>query len=90
MTFLQRWGELAGGIRGESVRRGEGVALVHLISTITRMALLVCTQKLGESGGMLPQEIFFWNLMLPLFQVARSSSYNPDKGDTTHPGIGIC
>ena len=58
MTFLQRWGELAGGIRGESVRRGEGVALVHLISTITRMALLVCTQKLGESGGMLPQEIF--------------------------------
>ena len=34
-----------------------------IIGKNTRVATLVCTEKLGGSGGMLPQE-FFFDLML--------------------------
>ena len=38
---------------------GSKIALVRLISTCAWVWTLVCTQELGGSGGMLPQEIFF-------------------------------
>ena len=46
-------------------RPGESkIALVWLIGTSTWVRTLVCMQKLGGSGGMLPQENHFQNLML--------------------------
>ena len=38
---------------------GSKIALVWLTGTCTRVRTFGCTQKLGGSGGMFPQDIFF-------------------------------